>query len=768
MLRSAQLRTLTTRSLALILALSLVACDSADEPSGGVGQACRADGGCDDAHAVCDEANDVCACAAGYAGETCADCATDFTPEDGACIDRKLVPCVEAPPPHAHTMQVDDVEITFSGAGGWSEPTICPWACDAGQYHAQQKLCLIVIADEGLRACARAALGLEEGAPIVPPDAAGLERLRCADAGVADLSGLEAFTGLVELSLWENALQDLGPLAGLTSLVTLQLGANEITDLTPLKDLTSLEVLGLGQNAISDPGPLAGLQALRWLNLDGNQLGAEGIEAVTGLQHLTWLNIEHNRLSDVSFLGPLYDRECEMYYDYQEDEDERVGFVDHPPLSAPMGLMADGEGALDDGLLPRVDAEGRVRLAYRHAGRVYPVIPEFAGRLWTDDDDRVLLSRGGASVEVGALTDDGPVLCEGAHAEICQLNVGRKLPASARPALGVEAAPVFSAALRLLAPASRDEEDEDPGYLLRQDDLLPYVLASPNQLDGGTCLFMSNTGAMEILLNQHTAQDLITYSGDTDLSERYLMNASGYMSGKDLRWSLTDTLYTYNGFGGSLLARDYPFTMGYMKENPDGSSSLAQPGDPDAYISCYVNWYDQLPDGWQDMLAPTPEAERTILYADPERSESSQWNVGIVGPSVVERIKTELRTKDAPVIVIYNHFLYWHAAIIVGYDDTIETDGCPFVDATLEYFAEQGADGYVQKVEAHKQAVGGCTNTGVFLVRDSIYDGEEDEPTYTYSESGPAYSQKYSKRIIGHSYDWVTFLGNHVYTVHRQ
>jgi hypothetical protein len=758
---------LLTIFAALTLALAFHACDSASEPSGGVGQACDSDGTCDDAKAVCDEAQDLCACAAGYAGETCGDCAPDFTVEGEACVDRKLVPCVEAPPPHAHTMQVDDVEISFSDADGWSEPAICPWACDAGQYHAQQKLCLIVLADEGLRACAREALELEEGAPIVPPDAAALERLRCTDAGVADLTGMEAFTGLVELSLWENALVELGPLAGLTRLVTLQLGANEITDLTPLQGLTALEVLGLGQNAISDPAPLAGLQALRWLNLDGNQLGAEGIEAVTGLQRLTWLNIEHNRLSDVSFLGPLYDRGCEMYYDYQEDEGDRAASMAHPALGAPMGFAAEEGGTPDDGLLPRVDAEGRVRLAYRHGGRVYPVIPEFAGRLWIDDD-RVLLSRGDASVEVGALTGDGPVLCEGAHAEVCQLNVGRKLPAAgARPALGVEAAPVFSAALRLLAPAGRDE-DEEPGYLLRQDDLLPYVLASPNQLDGGTCLFMSNTGAMEILLNQHTPQDLVTYSGDTDLSERYLMNASGYMSGKDIRYTLTDTLYTYNGFGGSLLSRDYPFTMGYMKDNPDGSSSLAQPGDPDAYISCYVNWYDQLPDSWQDTLTPTPETERTLIYVDPERSESSQWNVGIVGPTVVERIKTELRTKNAPVIVVYNHFLYWHAAIIVGYDDTIKTDGCPFVDATLEYFAEQGADGYVQKVEAHKEAVGGCTNTGVFLVRDSIYDGEEDEPTYTYSESGPAYSQKYSKRLIGHSYDWVTFLGNHVYTVHRR
>ena len=31
--------------------------------------------------------------------------------------------------------------------------------------------------------------------------------------------------------------------------------------------------------------------------------------------------------------------------------------------------------------------------------------------------------------------------------------------------------------------------------------------------------------------------------------------------------------------------------------------------------------------------------------------------------------KHELDTKHAPVILIYNHYLYWHANVIVGYDD---------------------------------------------------------------------------------------------------
>ena len=56
---------------------------------------------------------------------------------------------------------------------------------------------------------------------------------------------------------------------------------------------------------------------------------------------------------------------------------------------------------------------------------------------------------------------------------------------------------------------------------------------------------------------------------------------------------------------------------------------------------------------------------------------------------------------------------------------------------------------------------------GIFYVRDSIYDGGTEEKTYVYSTS-PSYSDKYSKRIIKRSYDWVKYLGNHAYTIHRR
>ena len=131
----------------------------------------------------------------------------------------------------------------------------------------------------------------------------------------------------------------------------------------------------------------------------------------------------------------------------------------------------------------------------------------------------------------------------------------------------------------------------------------------------------------------------------------------------------------------------------------------------------------------------------------------------------VEKIKYMLRTRRAPVVVIYNHYLYWHADIIVGYDDTVETSGCPMVDASMDYFDQQGSSAYTRKIENHMDDIGDCTSQGIFYVRDSIYEGTSEELDYQYSAG---FTEKYSERIIERSYNWVKYLGNHAYAIHRK
>ncbi|MBI4704149.1 MAG: hypothetical protein HY744_23825, partial [Deltaproteobacteria bacterium] len=350
---------------------------------------------------------------------------------------------------------------------------------------------------------------------------------------------------------------------------------------------------------------------------------------------------------------------------------------------------------------------------------------------------------------------------------------GTKSAPGGRPAwLGATAGePVVTANLSFLYHRRhrfRDGEGEPAiPYGALDSRLVPYALASPNQFDAGSCLFMASTGAMELLMNQLLPGGSFQLGGDTDLSERYLMNASEHASPKQLRYVLTDTIYTYNVFSGSLLDRDYPFAIGYVKETASGDIVKAKESDPDAYASCAYSWFDELPEGWEGKVTPTPPVERTSIFVDPKRDDQSYWRVALMDWSVVDKIKYELRTKQAPIVVVYNHFLYWHAVMIVGYDDTVDAKGCGMVDQAVSYFKKNGAKSYADKIEKHKQNNGGCTEKGIFFVRDSIYDGGSEEPMYTYG-GGYGYKEKYSKRIIEEDYDWVTYLGNHAYAVHRR
>jgi hypothetical protein len=623
--------------------------------------------------------------------------------------------------------------------------------------------------DLAFETCVRETMGLWD-VDILKVDAQWVPHLACQDRQIADIAGIEHFTGLTTLALWENEIADLTPLTTLTGLVDLQLGNNNIIDLWPLAGLVGLQKLGLSVNGVADLTPLSGLVELRWLNLDVNIIS--DIWPIAGLPNLTWLTVDHNPIGAHPALVDLDNRGIDVYADFPE------GSFSQPDMSQIAG-PAPGRDLRDRGQLAlELGAEGELSLGWNVDGTRHRVYGEFAGQLEVVDG-KIHYRTGHRDVVVGEQTAKGFELCSGDYAEVCHFAVGAKSAPAMRSPLarksldGTATQPVFTAALTLADGAERVMLDNGPVSLADETvpygainwDVMPYALASPNQADAGSCLFMATTGTMEILMNQRLPLDGFTYGGDTDLSERYLMNASDYVSSSDIRWWLSDQIYTYNVHGGSLLDRDYPFAVGYVKDS--GNSHIKSDSmDPDAYLSMSYNWFDDLPVGWPDQLTPTPLAERTVIFIDPRQDQSSQWAVALMDDSTVEKIKYELRTKKAPVIVVYNHFLYWHADIIVGYDDTLPTNGCPMVDQSVDYYKEQGSSSYATAIEAHKAALGGCTNQGIFYVRDSIYDGTADEPTYDYG--GGYYSDLYSKRIVERSYNWVKFLANHAYTVHRR
>jgi hypothetical protein len=607
----------------------------------------------------------------------------------------------------------------------------------------------VTFTDPNLEKCVREAMGVKGKAnKLTPEDFKDLKQLQCRNEGIKTLDGLEFAIALEHLSLWENEVQDISALSGMTKLTSLQLGNNKVKDLTPLAKLTPLKRLGLSINMIDDLKPLAGLTALEWLTLDHNDIDQQDLGALNGLKKLKWLTLEHTKVQSSSGLSPLIKGGTQVYMGLSGASKPKP---DTTILDAPaLHLLLAKKGKL----VPRVHTGGRVSFLYEVEGTSHATFAEYPGD--------VVLSRGKLRYDGVVIGDLELGICEGPHAVTCEVSIGRKL--GTRQDRASKNQPIYSVALRLYRPEPMAEEPDTPK---KNKELMDFALASPNQFDAGSCLFMANTGSMEILMNQSIKNPAdIKYQGKTDLSERYLMNASELVPNDIMRYAVSDALYTYNYFSGSLLNTDYPFTAGYVKKSSTGSVSPATEEDDGAEFSCKYNWISELPTDWKKKLVVTPNAERTLIFLDPKLDKNSRWRVGIMNKDVVERIKWELRTKNAPVVVVYNHYLYWHASIVVGYDDDYKTGGCPMVESMLKYFAQNDASAYVTIVKDHMAKLGGCTDKGVFYVRDSIYDGGAEEPMYSYSKKY-TFTKKYSKRIVLRSYNWVTYVSNHAYTIHR-
>ncbi|MBT3222907.1 MAG: leucine-rich repeat domain-containing protein, partial [Proteobacteria bacterium] len=509
--------------------------------------------------------------------------------------------------------------------------------------------------------------------------------------------------------------------------------------------------LSLAQNEIDNLEPLSGLTSLEWLNLDHNKLKNNDLEPLCELSNLSWMTIEHNQLSKSSKLKCVKNNGADVYWDMQDTDNRRSFRADTswlPPEQVFEPSVFEQEGYLTH----RVASDGTMSFTYVVGDELLEVLPEFGGAI--KSDGRYLRHCGSEERTIGELGPEGLTLCSGFYADVCEFSLAKISPAmgTAHPDWDVD--PLVTMTLRFDLP---DFADSDQAFLVRSAaaaggkkyrDMDPCVLASPNQYDAGSCLFMATTGSMEILMNQHTPVDDIDYWGPTDLSERFLLSAYDDVPNSWTGWFFTDLNYTYNYHSGSMLDEDYPFVM----EVEDG------------YYTARPNWDDRRPNGWKDMLVATPEIERTVIFIDPDQNNSSQWAVGLMDYNMIEIIKNELRTKNAPVMIIYNHYMYWHADLIIGYNDGKDSKGCPMVNSTLGYFDDQGANSYINTIENHMDDLGGCVDKGIFYVRDSIYDGTSDEPSYDYG----SYKDKYSARIIERTYNWPVYLGNHAYSIHRK
>lgn len=208
----------------------------------------------------------------------------------------------------------------------------------------------VLFPDDNLEAAVRVAINRPTG-DIRDSDLVGVgfTTLDGADAGIADLSGIENCLDLEILILAGNQISDLTPLAALTNLAELNINNNTASSLTPLADLPNLSILRaknngitslpdmgsmtglteltLGGNAISDVSPIAALPSLIAAGLSSNSVTGvspgdlpdtletlylaanmlSDISGVAGAAGLVTLDISQNMVSDLSALEGLSD-----------------------------------------------------------------------------------------------------------------------------------------------------------------------------------------------------------------------------------------------------------------------------------------------------------------------------------------------------------------------------------------------------------------------------------------------------------------------------
>lgn len=311
-----------------------------------------------------------------------------------------------------------------------------------------------------------------------------------------------------------------------------------------------------------------------------------------------------------------------------------------------------------------------------------------------------------------------------------------------------------------------------PGF----SELLQFAVRSPHQQEAGSCLYMSLTGAAEFLWNQ-------SHPGlRVDLSERYLMNTAGREeTGSPVANWKTDSVYLFNQAGRIPTNDGYRFTKGWTAVDASDEYVRATPTTPGAFYDTRYNWIDESAFADPATFVALPHFAREVLFEDPA---SDQWNVAVMPSNIVDVIKAKLHQRRSPVHVIYNHFGYWHAVDILGYDDEGDTKNCAFVRKfmtfmearVLEYrdkarlATDQTERDRSTKVADKSERIslkvnkafnnGGCSAKGIFYVRDSIYS-DTASPPYDYDLTQTGDEGPYAKTIVLHEYEWVKYMANH-------
>jgi hypothetical protein len=179
---------------------------------------------------------------------------------------------------------------------------------------------------------------------------------------------------------------------------------------------------------------------------------------------------------------------------------------------------------------------------------------------------------------------------------------------------------------------------------VRYTELLDFVQEAPDQADSATCLFVSSTGAMELIANKKEGIRNPRPGDKFDLAEPFLIQAPTYNSKGKYFWEIP--LHKFNKGNFGIHISDWAF------EPWDGTDTSDNPWS-------YRDW-SAMP------KVKLPEIETIPLFVI-----GTKWSTNVLKESHVQLIKESLVKYQAPVLINYNDTGYWHVILIVGYDDEV-------------------------------------------------------------------------------------------------
>lgn len=174
-------------------------------------------------------------------------------------------------------------------------------------------------------------------------------------------------------------------------------------------------------------------------------------------------------------------------------------------------------------------------------------------------------------------------------------------------------------------------------------ELLDYVQAAPDQGETNTCLFVSSTGAMELIANKENGIKNPQAYGKFDLSESFVIWAQDTVSKSFIE---TPVLRFNNGYG--IHVKDWPY---------------------EAWNNHLVNKsvWNKHPNLSKLPRVELPQIETIKLF----QYGRNRWATYVLNEEHIEQIKEALWKYKSPIIINYNDNFYWHVILIVGYDDNI-------------------------------------------------------------------------------------------------